>query len=157
MKDREFVIKNMTEHDLPAVTEGESLSHQNPWTYGNFADELSGADDKRVPKILLVARDRDDVICGHICMMIIAGEATVNNITVYPKYRRQGLGSLLLNKALELSREKGALDFTLEVRVSNRAALSLYEKHGFINEGIRKNYYENPVEDAAILWKRNFQ
>lgn len=81
-------------------------------------------------------------------------DADVCNVAVAPFVRRQKIGERLLLFLMEEGRKRGAENFTLEVRSSNTAALSLYVKLGFVQEGVRKGFYESPREDALILWKR---
>ena len=76
------------------------------------------------------------------------------NVAVSDALRRQGIAGKLLTEAMRRGREQGISDYTLEVRKSNKAAVSLYEGLGFRTEGVRKDYYEQPREDALIMWKR---
>ena len=69
-------------------------------------------------------------------------------------YRRGGIGEQMVRLLLDGLIQRGYLYTTLEVRKSNAAAIALYEKLGFVSEGIRKNFYEKPAEDAVIMWKR---
>ena len=75
------------------------------------------------------------------------------NLAVAPEWRRQGVAQALLTDLLAALRARGIRSLTLEVRASNRPARSLYEKNGFFQAGLRKNYYFQPVEDALILRK----
>lgn len=146
-------IRDMVLEDIPDVLEGERISHENPWSEGIFSGELRLARENPGERLLWVlSDDTGKTIMGHLCMMIIAGEATLNNITIYPEYRNKGMGSDFLTKAMSTAVDKGARAFTLEVRVSNTPALALYEKLGFKSEGIRRGYYDEPKEDANILW-----
>lgn len=150
-----FIIRDMLPEDLPQVAAGERESHSDPWSPEIFADELSQAALEPSARLLWVLCDRESSnIAGHISLMMICGEATVNNITIYPPYRKRGLGAHLLSSALDRAKSLSCDSFTLEVRTSNLAAIRLYEKLGFSCEGIRRNYYLNPAEDAAIYWKR---
>ena len=82
----------------------------------------------------------------------IAGEGYVTNIAVLPEHRRLGIGKKILEFVIQKSKDE--LEFiSLEVRVSNHAAISLYEKLGFKNVGLRKRFYTNPTEDAIIMTK----
>ena len=75
------------------------------------------------------------------------------NVAVHPDYRRRGIGEKLCLALVEALKEKGNHCLTLEVRASNEPAKALYEKIGFQQVGLRKNYYRNPREDACILRK----
>lgn len=81
-------------------------------------------------------------------------DADVGNVAVDPALRRRQIGERMLLFLMEEGKKRGVENFTLEVRSSNTAALSLYTKLGFVQEGIRKGFYESPREDALILWKR---
>ena len=86
-------------------------------------------------------------------MSVGAGEAHILNVCVHPEYRSRGLGSRLLQRLLTLARKHGADTAFLEVRISNRAALGLYQKLGFNEIGLRRGYYplEDGKEDAVLL------
>ena len=85
-------------------------------------------------------------------MWIILDEAHVTTIGVAPEFRGQGLGELLLIDLHEEALRRGAEWLTLEVRVSNDTAQSLYQKYGFTRQGIRRRYYSDNGEDAYIMW-----
>ena len=80
--------------------------------------------------------------------------ADITNGTVKKEYRRQGIARRMLSELMREGRDEGIGRFTLEVRASNEAAIALYRGLGFYQEGVRKNYYESPREDALILWTR---
>ena len=82
----------------------------------------------------------------------MADEGQINNVAVAKEYRNQGICTSILTKVMEECKDRGVMAFTLEVRVSNEAAIRVYEKMGFKNCGIRKNYYKKPEEDAMIMW-----
>ena len=85
---------------------------------------------------------------------MIAGEGNITNVVVTPEARNQGIGTGMLRYLMEEGSREGLTAFTLEVRVSNAAAIHVYEKLGFVSEGIRPGFYEKPTEDAMIFWKR---
>ena len=74
--------------------------------------------------------------------------------SIMNEYQNRGIGRMMLEYLLEKGRNAGVEAFILEVRKSNENAIHLYEKLGFVTEGIRKNFYEKPVEDGLIMWKR---
>ena len=93
-------------------------------------------------------------LVGNCGVRNIAGDGEITNVSVDPACRRQRVGTELMNKLLETGRSMGIEAFTLEVRASNQAAIRLYESFGFLLEGTRRNFYEDPREDALIYWKR---
>ena len=106
-----------------------------PWSEASFLQMIEKEDTA-----YFVAQE-DGRLLGGCGLLFIAGEGNITNVVVVPEARRRGVAT-------------GLSAYTLEVRVSNEAAISLYEKLGFVSEGIRPNFYEKPVEDAVIMWKR---
>ena len=92
-------------------------------------------------------------LVGYCGIVTVLDEGDIVKVAVSEKYQRRGVGHRLLEETIEKLREKGVRVFHLEVRKSNQAAVGLYEKLGFVRDGIRKNYYENPVEDAILMSK----
>ena len=90
-------------------------------------------------------------ILGFAGLWLIVGEAHLTTIAVRERYRRKGIGELLLISAIELSLAQGADVLTLEVRESNTPAQSLYEKYGFERVGLRRGYYTDNKEDAVLM------
>lgn len=82
------------------------------------------------------------------------GEGNITNVVVAEEARNKGIGTKMLRHLMEEGERNGLGAFTLEVRVSNAPAIHVYEKLGFLSEGIRPNFYEKPAEDAVIMWKR---
>jgi len=139
-------IRPLTLADLDAVMEIESRAYDFPWTQGIFRDCL------RVGYCCWCC-ENDGIIQGYGVMSAAAGESHILNLTVRPELQRQGIGSMLLKHFLHLARRHGADTLMLEVRPSNRKAISLYEKLGFNEIGVRRNYYpaEDGREDALLL------
>ena len=92
-----------------------------------------------------------DVILGYLYYSLIYDRIEINQFEVLEEYRNKKIGSSLLDYLVNL----GNYDITLEVRETNVPAISLYEKLGFEEAGIRKNFYEKPVENALIMWKHD--
>lgn len=134
----------MTEDNFTdAAAVEQACFSDRPWTAEQFREELS-IDFSRTFIAYL-----DSAAAGFVNVWITPPTATINNIAVLPEYRRRGIADLLIERARKVC---GGLDeLTLEVRVSNTPAISLYEKHGFKNVGRRRNFYENPREDAFIM------
>lgn len=93
-------------------------------------------------------------VFGYVGLSAILDEGYITNIAVFPEYRNMGVGSALLEYLFSFAKENGLSFISLEVRVSNEKAISLYEKFGFKVEGRRKNFYTAPQEDASIMTKR---
>ncbi len=110
--------------------------------------------DARPAFVTLVIQEDDDVV-GFLVGRPVSGnnedEWEIENIAVAGAARRRGLGSHLLGEFLNLARSRGGRRIFLEVRASNHAARALYEKWAFVEAGLRKSYYQNPVEDALVL------
>ena len=140
-------------HALPIhvtqIYDIENESFADPWSLVSIMDEITNEDS-----VYLVAVTNDAVV-GYISMRHIIDEGHINNIAVAPSHRGMGIATMLMEALLHEATKRGIVATTLEVRVSNRAAISLYDKHGFVIEGYRKYYYSSPTEDAAIMWRRS--
>jgi len=142
------IISTSLEH-VETIHAIEMESFADPWSINAIAYEIS-----QKHSICLIAINEAKTVVGHISMRHIINEGHISNIAVLKAYRKQGIGALLLEALIKKAIEYKMIGLTLEVRVSNQAALSLYEKYGFRIEGYRKNYYASPSEDAAIMWKK---
>ncbi len=138
----------MKDADLAAVQEIESLSFSNPWSDATFRGEIQ---NKGISFPMIIVRPQDGRAVGYIMYWQIRDEVQINNVAVHPDFRGKGIGEAAMRLVLKEVREKGATFVTLEVRVSNAAAVRLYEKLGFKILGTRKGYYTNPVEDAYVM------
>ena len=87
-------------------------------------------------------------------MRDIFGEGEITNVAVHPDFRGAGIAGRMFGTLIEESLLRGMTAFTLEVRAGNLPAIALYRKFGFGTEGVRAGFYENPVEDALIMWRR---
>ena len=132
---------------VPQVAELEKLCFSDPWSEQSIASELDN-----ILALWYVALE-DDRVVGYIGSQTVCGETDVMNIAVHPDYRRRGIGQILIEELIREVKNLGSISLTLEVRSSNAPAVSLYEKLGFSQVGLRKNYYRNPKEDARILRK----
>lgn len=148
LPDNEIVIREMTVDDLDTVVEIEKECFSVPWSRQGFMDALQKTD---AYYIVAVADDR---VVGYCGAYGVCDEADINQVAVTGNYRRSGIGERMVGQLLDGLTQRGYLYTTLEVRKSNTAAIALYEKLGFVSEGIRKNFYEKPTEDAVIMWKR---
>jgi ribosomal-protein-alanine N-acetyltransferase len=138
-----------TEECIDEVYQITFLSFAIAWSINSFTNELNNKFARYV-----VAK-RNGKIIGYGGMWIILDEAHITNIAVHPEFRSCGTASLILENLINICKLESAISMTLEVRNSNIPARNLYEKYGFVTEGIRKNYYEDNKEDALIMWKHN--
>ena len=140
-------IELMTADHVPQIAELEKICFNDPWSEKSIASEL----DNRL-SLWLVAMDGDRVT-GYVGSQSVLGETDMMNIAVHPDFRRRGIAEELVMKLVEELKVRGNHSLMLEVRASNEPARNLYEKLGFQQVGLRKNYYRNPKEDACILRK----
>jgi ribosomal-protein-alanine N-acetyltransferase len=124
------------------------------WTLEGYQREL---DSPNSSLLILSLPTSPETIIGCGCFWAILEEAHITLLAVHPDYQGQGLGKLLLYKLLEEAVHRQLERATLEVRVSNPIAISLYERFGFQTAGRRKNYYHQTGEDALILWRGDLQ
>ena len=140
-------IVAMTEDHVTQVAELEKLCFSDPWSERSVASEVHNQ-----LALWLVALDGNRV-AGYVGSQTVIDESDMMNIAVHPDYRRQGIARLLVDHLVEELKKRGSHCLTLEVRASNDPARRLYDSMGFIQVGLRKNYYRNPKEDACILRK----
>jgi ribosomal-protein-alanine N-acetyltransferase len=132
--------------DLPQVCVIENVCYTTPWSLSSFKHEIDNID-----AILKVAVF-DSRIIGYICIRSILDMTHLMNIAVLPEFRRRGIGKALLGNAImEVKRLHPDTKLTLEVRKSNIAAVTFYEKFGFNATGKRNKYYQQPEDDAVIM------
>jgi [ribosomal protein S18]-alanine N-acetyltransferase len=142
-----YSFRFMTEEDIDQVMVIEHKSFTLPWSRDAFTNELANNQFA-----VYLVMEEDDAVIGYCGAWIVVDEAHVTNIAVLPEYRGKKLGEALMKKMMEAAKELGAVTMTLEARVTNIAAQSLYRKLGFQNGGIRKNYYTDNQEDAIVMW-----
>jgi len=133
--------------DLDGVLDIEAASFNNPTTREWYDGELQR------PEVcfIYVMRTAAHPVAGFCAFWRVAEQIHINNLAIRPELRRQGLGSRLLQEVIAEAARLGADRATLEVRRSNVAAQKLYERAGFVQAGVRRNYYTQPVEDALVL------
>ena len=156
-----MTIREMNFDDIAEIAEIEKLYSETPWDANGLLTYLLTDDT-----IFLVADSLDFVpaegeapedyydtphLLGYAGLLMVPYEADILNITVRPEARRQGIATQLLGKIGELAEPRGVTVIHLEVRESNTPARTLYGKLGFTVDGIRKNYYERPRENAVLM------
>lgn len=134
--------------ELDEVAALEAQSFTNPWSRDMLSRELRNSDVARV----YVMRRPDGYLLAFCGCWFVFDELHINTLAVQVEERRRGLATKLLRFLFAEATAAGLTRATLEVRRSNEAALKLYERLGFEVQGIRPNYYSQPVEDALVLW-----
>lgn len=142
-------IEPMCAEDMEAVLRIDRLSFPVPWMPAAFTTELSNRS-----ACYLVARQNGTVV-GFGGAWVIMDEAHITTLAVAPEYRGQRIGERLLLTLLEEGIRRRASRATLEVRQNNRIARGLYQKFGFYEATVRKNYYTDNGEDAIVMWADN--
>ena len=144
-----MTIESMTVDDIAQVAEIERQIFSIPWSEKAFRDSMESDNT-----IYIVAKENDNV-AGYAGMYLSFEEGNITNVAVNPLSRRKGIGEKIVRDIINRAYEKGVRDVFLEVRETNSVAIALYEKIGFKEEGIRKNFYDKPRENALIMWKHN--
>jgi [ribosomal protein S18]-alanine N-acetyltransferase len=140
-------IRRLSLADLPEIEVIEQRAYKTPWSRSMFASELA-----KGTSICLGAFEGDQLV-GYVVNSRYVDAWHVMNVAVDPEFQRRGIASRLLERLFELTIEDDGRGYTLEVRVSNKEAIKLYEKLGFERHGIRRGYYTDNREDALIMWR----
>lgn len=141
-----YTVVPMTYDHVPQAAELERLCFSDPWSERMLREHL---DNQCAAAIAAVGED--GTLLGYAGLLVVLDEGYITNVAVRPAYRRQGIASDLLGVFERFARGHQLAFLTLEVRASNAAAIALYEKMGYAQVGVRKNYYEHPREDAVIM------
>lgn len=143
-----LIYEPMQESDLDEVVAVEQEVYPYPWSRANFSDSLS----QGYHAWILRAQDRQ--LMGYFLVMGIVDEGHLLNVAVSRNWQGRGVGRLLVNQAVALSRGLGMESILLEVRPSNVRALEIYQRYGFAEIGRRKGYYpaaDSTREDAIVM------
>lgn len=143
-----LLIREMKAADVEAASRIESEAFSMPWSARDFLEMVE------VDYAYYYVAELDGELAGCCGIRNIAGEGEITNVVITARHRKKGIGRKMMEYMLERAKENGMGDLTLEVRVSNRPAISLYESLGFKGEGVRPGFYDKPKEDALIMWKR---
>jgi [ribosomal protein S18]-alanine N-acetyltransferase len=142
----ELEIRPLSYSDLPQVISIERRAFPTPWSLAMFVLELSK------PSGICLAAVLRGRLAGYVICSRYDTVWHLMNIAVDDRLRRQGIGTALLERLFEEADQPGE-QYTLEVRPSNREAISLYERYGFRSAGRRRGYYHDNKEDAVIMWR----
>lgn len=140
-----MILREMLVEDLDQVMKIERELFSPPWTREGFFTYLTHKD-----AMFLVVEEKGEILayCG---LLMVLDEGDITNVAVRPDRQREGIGHFLMDSLIRLAEEQGVTTIHLEVRVGNDTAIRLYERMGFTRDGIRKQYYTNPVEDALLM------
>ena len=147
-------LKLLTPEHLGAILELDQACFGGLWTLEGYQRELDSPNSDLLGLFSPVSSLR---LLGMGCFWSILDEAHITILAVHPQYHHQGLGQALLYSLIKTACDRGLERATLEVRASNSAAISLYQKFGFKTAGRRRRYYKDNDEDALILWISELQ
>lgn len=142
-------VREIREEDIDRILEIETDAFATPWSRESLLFEIR---ENILAKYIV--GEIDGYLVGYGGLWTVVDEGHITNIAVESKFRKNGVGEMILRELIKESLELGLAAMTLEVRVSNEAAIKLYEKMGFKSVGIRPKYYSDNNEDAIIMWKR---
>lgn len=139
------IVKMEVSH-VPDIIKVERECFTDAWSEAMFLEELSGKFSH------YYVAEEDGVAIAYMGMWALSGEGHITNVAVAPDFRRKGIAKALIERFIEIAKQEKLEFMTLEVRRSNDKAQALYKSFGFIEVGVRKNYYDNK-EDALLLTK----
>ncbi len=142
----DVLIRRMEPEDVETVLGIESRVFTTPWQAHTFLSLIGRSGSE-----LWVMEHPVAGILAYAVLWCILDQAELANIAVRSEYRGQGYASRLLERVLQIARDREVETIYLEVRASNARALELYERFGFSQVGVRKNYYDKPTEDALVM------
>ena len=135
-------LKESQVYELEAL---EKLCFSDPWSANGFLEEARNEN-----AVFFVCSCKGEVL-GYAGFLYALDEGYIANVAVHPSYRRQGIGDALIKCLLKKAFSMKLSFLTLEVRVGNAPAISLYKKHGFSACGVRRGFYDKPTEDALLM------
>jgi len=142
-----FTVRAVEREDIKQIAQLEKICFSQPWSMESLLEA-----HKNGTRFLVAVSDKK--VLGYVGISCIIDEGYITNVAVFPEYRKRGVASAILNAVSNLAKQLNLSFVSLEVRVSNNAAISLYEKLGFKIEGKRPRFYREPEEDAYIMTKR---
>ena len=138
-------VREMVQADVEGVAQIEREAFSQPWSEQGFLDAL-----KQKNAVFLIAECEGQLV-GYCGLYYAADEGEITNVAVKESFRRRNIADKIISEIVKTARQKKIAAIYLEVRESNVPARRLYEKHGFISSGIRKNFYRNPQEHAVVM------
>lgn len=146
-----MIVRQMTEDDLDQVCIIEEDTFSQAWSRDDFSKSCIDINNS-----YLVVENNGEIV-GYCGYWGVVGEGYIYNVAVKREFRGKQIGYHMLNQLIRQATQRGITSLTLEVRLSNRSAISLYERLGFVSSGIRRDFYTKPNEDAVIMWLKLIQ
>ena len=143
----EIKYYELTYQDIEMVSAMEREFFSTPWSEASIAHYMETGNT-----IFVVARHGEETI-GYAAVFCILDEGNLISIGVHGNYRKMGIATELLDIVYDMAHERGVTSINLEVRTGTEAAIALYEKEGFVQNGRRKDFYRKPTEDALLFIK----
>lgn len=140
-------LREMKLNDSVRIAELEQEIFTDAWTQTGIEETFVQSHS------VIVVAEEDSKIQGYCILCVVLDEAEIARIGVTERVRHGGVGSLILQFGEKICKEKGVERLLLDVREGNLPARKFYEKHGFLVDGIRKNFYDNPKEDGVLMSK----
>ena len=141
----DYKLTPMTAEHIPQIAALERACFSHPWSEDMLREELWND-----AAVIVAAEGEDGTVLGYAGLQTVLDEGYINNVAVDPRVRRPGVAAVHIAAIVRFAKAKLAF-LTLEVRASNAPAIALYEKHGFQEVGRRKDYYDDPKEDAILM------
>lgn len=139
------IFRSMKKQDAWEVAFLEQLSFQDAWTCNSILETYHQSQS------FITVVEEEGKIIGYCIVYFVLDEGEIARIAVHPKMQHQGVGRGLLDYTCEIGAKKGIRCLMLDVRESNKTARKFYEQYGFKKDGVRKNFYEKPTENAILM------
>lgn len=143
----DITIEKMDKSHISAIAEIERECFSTPWSENALSEELENPNSRFFVAVI------GDKVIGYGGMHSVMGENYIDNIAVTYSYRKMGVATEILQKLVKTAENENGDFISLEVRESNEAAISLYEKSEFVRVGVRRNFYQKPIENGIIMTK----
>ena len=140
-----FCIRRMREEDLADVARLEKEIFSDPWSENAIRESMEQS------QTLLLSALEDGVLVGYLIVYYVLEDGEIARIAVESDFRRNGVASRLMKELAFICADNGVNKLLLDVRESNESAEAFYKKKGFVLDGVRKNYYTNPTENAILM------
>lgn len=140
-----LAIRKMKEADIPEIARLEKEIFSDSWSEKAIKETF----DQQQTLVLVAYEDKQ--LIGYLILYFVLEEGEIARIAVISDHRRQGVGARMLLELEDLCEDNGITKLLLDVRESNKAAISFYTSYGFVQDGIRRNFYTNPQEDGILM------